>query len=248
MSTSSLPRAGELIKQSWQDFIKNWDTTVRVSAWLILASILNSLPTFIPGPQALTITLMILFGITSVIIALLSSMRLYQTTIAILDGKKSVPTKFALAYPLVIPSLIVAVLTTLCVLGGLILLIIPAIFIGVRLSFAQIALIEDNERGTNALKMSWGLTKGHFWEVLWRHIAFGLLLMVIVLPATWFCLWVVGLVSGIDLMSALAEQNPQQAIVQVSDIINSILQAALIPFVTFYMVRLYRAVKKVGSG
>jgi len=48
---------------------------------------------------------------------------------------------------------------------GFVLLIIPGIIVAVRLSFFGFAIIEENLHAIDALKRSWALTKGHFWEV-----------------------------------------------------------------------------------
>jgi hypothetical protein len=244
---STLPRAFELVKLSWRDFIKNWDVTVRVSAWLILATVITALPTFLPGPKAVTATLDVVCAIVGTAIALWASVRLYQTVIGILDGKKPQAEPWKNAIPLILPSILISILTILSVLGGLILLIIPGIFIAIRLSFVQVALIQDGQRGTNALKASWAITKGRFWATLWRLFVSGLIIIIIVIPVAWIALWIVGLVSGTDIIGALGETSTPTAIIQVNDIVNSIVQAAIVPFAIFYVVRLYRELKKTAE-
>src|SRR5881409_1741575 len=51
-------------------------------------------------------------------------------------------------------------------LVGFILLIIPGIIFLVFLSVSEPALIVENRRGTEALKRSWNLVRGHFWHAL----------------------------------------------------------------------------------
>ncbi len=61
----------------------------------------------------------------------------------------------------------IGILVGLAVLGGLVLLIIPGIYILVRFSLAQFAYIDRNGRAINALRYSWKLvTKDVFWTVL----------------------------------------------------------------------------------
>jgi uncharacterized protein YybS (DUF2232 family) len=62
--------------------------------------------------------------------------------------------------------LLVAFLVGIVVGVGFILLIIPGIIFLVFLSVSEPALIVENRRGTEALKRSWDLVRGHFWHAL----------------------------------------------------------------------------------
>ena len=66
--------------------------------------------------------------------------------------------------------LLVGILVGLCVVGGLILLIIPGIIIAVKLAVSIPSLVIENQRGTKAMGRSWNLTTGHFWHVLGTYI------------------------------------------------------------------------------
>jgi hypothetical protein len=71
--------------------------------------------------------------------------------------------------------LLVSVLVGLATIGGLILLVIPGIWIGVRLAVSIEALVVEGRRGTEAMGRSWGLVGGHWWH------AFGTLLVAALL-------------------------------------------------------------------
>jgi uncharacterized membrane protein len=71
--------------------------------------------------------------------------------------------------------LLVSVLVGLAIIGGLILLVIPGIWIGVRLAVSIEALVVEGRRGTEAMGRSWGLVGGHWWH------AFGTLLVAALL-------------------------------------------------------------------
>lgn len=60
----------------------------------------------------------------------------------------------------------VTILSTLLILVGLVLLIIPGIIALVRLSVAPAALVVEGASGSTALRRSWRLTKGAFWRTL----------------------------------------------------------------------------------
>jgi hypothetical protein len=57
--------------------------------------------------------------------------------------------------------LLVSVLVGLATVGGLILLVIPGIWIGVRLAVSIEALVVEGRRGAQAMGRSWGLVGGH---------------------------------------------------------------------------------------
>jgi hypothetical protein len=71
--------------------------------------------------------------------------------------------------------LLVSVLVGLATIGGLLLLVIPGIYIGVRLCVSIEALVVEGRRGAEAMGRSWGLVGGHWWH------AFGTLLVAALL-------------------------------------------------------------------
>ncbi|MBP6904774.1 MAG: hypothetical protein KBB91_01815 [Candidatus Pacebacteria bacterium] len=60
----------------------------------------------------------------------------------------------------------VAILTGLIVLCGLILLIIPGLYIMVRLSLASMVYLDRKEGIRKSLRYSWDITKGYFGKIL----------------------------------------------------------------------------------
>jgi hypothetical protein len=71
--------------------------------------------------------------------------------------------------------LVVSVLVGLAILGGLILLVIPGIYIGVRLAVSIEALVVEGRRGTQAMSRSWELVGGHWWHAFGTLVVAGLL-------------------------------------------------------------------------
>ena len=71
--------------------------------------------------------------------------------------------------------LLVGVLVGLATIAGLIVFIIPGIYIGVRLAVSIQALVVEGRRGTEAMRRSWALVGGHWWH------AFGTLLVAALL-------------------------------------------------------------------
>jgi hypothetical protein len=71
--------------------------------------------------------------------------------------------------------LLVSVLVGLATVAGLIVFIIPGIYIGVRLAVSIQALVVEGRRGTEAMGRSWVVVGGHWWH------AFGTLLVAALL-------------------------------------------------------------------
>ena len=71
--------------------------------------------------------------------------------------------------------LLVSVLVGLATVAGLILFIIPGIYIGVRLCVSIEALVVEGRRGTEAMGRSWGLVGGHWWHAFGTLVVGGLL-------------------------------------------------------------------------
>jgi hypothetical protein len=71
--------------------------------------------------------------------------------------------------------LLVSVLVGLAIVGGLILFVIPGIYIGIRLCVSIEALVVEGRRGTEAMGRSWGLVGGHWWHAFGTVVVGGLL-------------------------------------------------------------------------
>jgi hypothetical protein len=63
-------------------------------------------------------------------------------------------------------ALAVIVLAIVPIVAGFFVLLVPGIFLWVRLAFVVEALVIDGTRGPDALRRSWELTAGNFWRVL----------------------------------------------------------------------------------
>jgi hypothetical protein len=100
--------------------------------------------------------------------------------------------------------LLVSVLVGLATVAGLILFVIPGIYIGVRLAVSIEALVVEGRRGTQAMGRSWELVGGHWWHafgtllVVW--LVTGVINSVITLPfsdTSWFVQGVVAAVATV---------------------------------------------------
>jgi hypothetical protein len=77
------------------------------------------------------------------------------------------------------PILVVSILVGLATLLGLIVFIIPGIYIGVRLAVSIQALVVEGRRGTEAMRRSWDLVGGHWWHTAFTILIAGLITAVV---------------------------------------------------------------------
>jgi hypothetical protein len=77
------------------------------------------------------------------------------------------------------PVLVVSVLVGLATLLGLIVFIIPGIYLAVRLAVSIQALVVEGRRGTEAMRRSWDLVGGHWWHAAFTLLVAGLLTAIV---------------------------------------------------------------------
>jgi hypothetical protein len=77
------------------------------------------------------------------------------------------------------PILVVSILVGLATLLGLIVFIIPGIYLGVRLAVSIQALVVEDKRGTEAMRRSWELVGGHWWHAALTLLVAGLITGVV---------------------------------------------------------------------
>jgi len=70
------------------------------------------------------------------------------------------------------------ILYSLCILGGLILFIIPGLYLSGRLMFAPYLSVEKTQGARKSIKESWEATRGNGWKIFWKAFVVGLFMMV----------------------------------------------------------------------
>lgn len=170
------PRVIPSLKQAWTNIWPNfW--------WLLLFGFLASLASNAgggsnsqPGMDLAPVSIVLNAGggLVSIFLGLPLGMGVVKAHLAASRGQKPTWTDFGYAFgPRYWQSIGLGLLTILIVIGGLLLLIVPGIYWGVRLAFAQQRFVEDNLGVMEAIRASRADVTGRWWSV------FGLILMAI---------------------------------------------------------------------
>ncbi len=151
------------IKAAWETFLKRPLFLVgSILLVLILSSIVNALPgedgSIILVLAALVINVLIELGLIAFILKAHDDV----TQVKIAD----------LWYPKAfLPYLAVKIMTTIAVLIGLVLLIVPGIIVALTFLFATYLVVDTGKGPIEALKESARITKGHKWALFMLMLA-----------------------------------------------------------------------------
>jgi hypothetical protein len=170
----SLISVRELFESSISFYRKNWKllTSIQLAPALITAlSYIFARPQFV-GNIGIFIFLA-LMGAVATGFSWLATMWVVAR-----DENASVKEAYRKSLSLAVPAFVVGILSTLAVLLGFILLIVPGIYLLVVFSFGNYVLFADGLKGSSALKASKYYVKGYWWGVAGRYLVLGLVAMV----------------------------------------------------------------------
>ena len=71
-----------------------------------------------------------------------------------------------------------SILYGLCIIGGLILLVLPGFYVAGRLMFAVYISVEKNQGGRASIKESWNMTKDYGWFFFWKSFVIALFIVL----------------------------------------------------------------------
>lgn len=182
-----LENSFKLIKESWEALLLNLGTfiLVYVLPFLIVAAaflILSGVAITNEGKVNLDTTEALLGSIVGIGILVLFVMVMIATTITQLASARGKKIGFqeviSQSQPFFWRFVGLGVLSTLMILGGLVLLIIPGIIIGVMLLFSAYVMVDKNLGVIDSIKASFDITKKN-WKIV---LAFIVLQFAIQLP------------------------------------------------------------------
>lgn len=239
---------GVLMTQSWHQFVKNWNQTLRISAWFLVAPVLLFLVAIIsPSAPHLNAGIFSLFFLVYGILNTWIMIRLLMWILPNDQGKIADPKEARVAWSFFFPMIWISILMSLAVLGGLILFVIPGIWLAISLMFSRFFLIEDNLHGVQSLAASRALVKGRWWPVLWRLVVPGILFFLLYSVLTNLLSGVSGLIAGTaktNLVFSMYGPTSQEPVAIGSwYLIQGIGQMLLTPLAIIWAVKLFHSLK-----
>ena len=157
----------ETIRFGWNTTLHNFRFLLLVFAIVVGVSLLPRIINLLEVPIFLSILVGIVFFVVNSILSLgviaivLKFVKNEKPTIQDLVSKKHLFSKY------IFSNILVSILTII----GFLFFIIPGIVLAVRMQFYVYFIVEEEVGPIDAIKKSWNLTKGSFWNIFF----FGLL-------------------------------------------------------------------------
>ncbi|MGY4590326.1 hypothetical protein ACVWXF_000971 [Thermostichus sp. MS-CIW-40] len=128
------------------------------------------------------------------------------------------------AVPLVFGSILLVLIVSL----GMLLLVLPGIYWGIRLAFTLCAIVLEDKGATEGLGYSWNLVRGRWWGVFWAFLAVALIFGIAILMISFF----VGGILGDTLGAA---------------VVGNAAATAVAPILNIYAVLLFRSLQQLQA-
>ncbi len=193
-SGAALPRpmgVGEILSTAWQLYRRHWRTLLAIAAVVVVPFTLLQ---YLIGDQVRTRgeetangvvvstsswavgTAGLVAALAGVVMFLVLTGAITRAVAAEVAGEDpSVEQSYRFGFHRFWSVLLVSVLVGLATVAGLILLVIPGIYIGIRLAVSIEALVVEGRKGTQAMARSWELVGGHWWHAFGTLVVAGLL-------------------------------------------------------------------------
>lgn len=242
----SLIDAHDLIRESWHAFRLYWNQTIVVSKWLLLGPIITFLLVLITRPWASTQSWLSFIGnVVTVVVSLLVAIRL-TWHIWDLETKKTEKNKLAFTAAVFWSYLWVQILTGAAIIGGLILFVLPGIWLTILFAFSGFEFLIEGRRGTQALAASAALVKGRWLATLWRVVAPAVVFLILYAAIVALIGLLVGLLAGwvkvtVIVNPALASTDPLVSASQ--GLIQGLATAIFAPLFLWAEIKLYNSLK-----
>ena len=122
--------------------------------------------------------LYMIFSLGLIAIGLIMNMGLIKIVIKFYDKQKPEFADLFKQYHLIIKYFLASLVYGLAVAIGLLLFIVPGIYLGIKMQFYGYFIVDKKMGTVESLKASWGVTKGSFWNLfLFGLLCFGINLL-----------------------------------------------------------------------
>ena len=162
----------EAVRFGWQTTKTNFKFLIKIILIIMAAYILTSwVSNALEDAPVLNVVASILFWVLHIVL----DIGLVKIALKLTADQKPELADLFNHYPLFWKYLGGAILSGLIILGGLILLIVPGIYFAVKLQFVTYLIIDQGLGPIDAIKKSWEITGGNFWNLF----LFGLVIVLI---------------------------------------------------------------------
>ncbi len=256
---TTLPSSKVLFKEALATYRLLWKKLFLVA---LVPGIINVVTfyvgNFLEGNPPISISegllwfIVITTGLFSVVVYLASQI----TTITIISNAHknivdTVSSAWKESFSVFFNFLFITFLTVLVILGGYLAFFIPGVLFALYISYGLIVLVDEKEKGYNALVKSFLVSKGKFWEVFAAMFKVGLRALIFIIPLFILSIGSVFLGSYLDFGSF----TPSSPVVQngvavgqilqgpyttaISQILNMLTSALIYPFIFIVNYRIY---------
>ena len=168
----------EVFKTSWKKVKEQiWVLAGLFVAYGIVSGVLNMLLTPLSSSPVGAVVVSLISGIVSIIFSLGYIKNCFQT----LDDEEPQFSAYGNQLNKILKYIVGGLLYSIAILIGTVFLVIPGIYIALRLQFYSCFIVEENLGGVEALKKSWEITKGQTWPLF-------------LLALTWIGLAILGII------------------------------------------------------
>jgi len=117
-------------------------------------------------------------GIIGFVVQSVISLGWTRITLKLHDGQGVEMSDLIEPYPLIWKYVGASILAGIAISIGFLILIVPGVFLAIRLGFFPYAIVDGGAGPVEALQKSWEITKGSFWHLFGLGIALALVNMV----------------------------------------------------------------------
>ena len=226
-STLELDSIGSLFKQAWSLYASRFPKLLGVVLVPVLlgTAVLGGMSYLWMNTTNLAVLLgsLILAFAAMLVLAPLSQLALVLM-VAEPDEKTNIFSVLKASLRKILPYLWIAILSSLAIFSGFVLLVIPGIFLVVTLMFTSFFLVHENMRGREALVKSYEHVMGHWWPVFIRVFILFILMT--------------GISSIIDSVLKVSGEV-------ISSLVGNVIT---MPFIVAFLYLLYKNLKAIKAG
>mgnify|MGYP001570115809 CR=1 FL=1 len=231
----------EHISKSVRLYKANASTFLGYSSWLLLTFTAFVLLGFFPITPSVRFVAFAL-SVVEVFVSLWVIISLSICARAFLSNQTNEIKNIAkVAKSLMQPVLTVALLQILMLIGGFLLLVIPAFLFAVWFCFAQFAVIFEGKRGMDALQASKDMVKGKFWKTFLTVFGGTFILFLTYSVILSVLMSLIAFAQGVDLIDMLTGTLPLWI-----QVLESIGEIILLPLLVIFLTSVYLETKSDG--